>query len=621
MSLSTIIRICYNFPIHAKEKEGASPVRLSAKMILIFSVMMLLALLFLSAYAGNIAVTGANAFTESRFHNMAVSIQRDIEQDFGMMQLTMEELTGNSTFMAALNQMVRDDSDDQKMARAAEKAAVQQMSQSPLVDGYQRVTFYTRDGLFLTVPPDKDIALPYGSAQAAEIISAFPWLDEADAASGYCVLPPHHDFLSRRQDAMVYGIVQKVVFHGKVIGYLEIAKSTQELSRITEYVDNARVRVQVYQHSGELLFSNTDQVIDWPTDLPRDEFTRIVLEKDVREYNVFHTRLENDTLHLIIAQDALMNDLMNRHLRQDMFQRAVYIMLPTVVLIGIVSLGLTRSTRKLTRKVRHTPIDSMLSSDPCKLEALTQTVTSRADMETHELEQVFNAMMLQLNERASVEMALREGALQAQLSALQSQINPHFIYNTLNIISAKSMESGNFEVIEICNQFAQMLRYSTDTRTRTATMAEEIENVRSYLMLAKARYEENLEFTIDVPDNLSDITVPRLTLQPLVENALTHGFDGTNALRKLSISGHIEGDALILTIRDNGTGFSDEMLQSLRSRIQEIEQGTVSIESSGGHIGLINTCLRLHYYSKGAMRIAIGNDHGAVITLHMPCHT
>ena len=180
------------------------------------------------------------------------------------------------------------------------------------------------------------------------------------------------------------------------------------------------------------------------------------------------------------------------------------------------------------------------------------------------------------------------------------------------------MESGNFDVIEICDQFAQMLRYSTDTRSRTATMAEEIENVRNYLMLAKARYEDNLEFAIDVPESLKGITVPKLTLQPLVENALNHGFDGTNMLRKLSITGQDKDGTLILEIRDNGTGFSEEMLQSLRGRIREIEDGKVSIEASGGHIGLINTCLRLYYYSQGKMHVSIRNDQGAVITMTMP---
>ena len=593
--------------------------RLSTKLILILSAMMLSALLVLSSYAANTSVMGANAFTEARFHNMAVSIYRDIQQDYSMMQLTREELTSNSTLMAALNQMIRDDSDDQKMAQAAEKAALQQLIQSPLVDGYQRVTFYTRDGVFLTVPPDKDISLTYGSPQAAEAISAFPWLDEADASDSFCVLAPHRDFFSRRQDAMVYGIVQKVSYHGKVIGYLEIAKGADQLNRIMDFVDNADVLVQVYQEGGALLFSSTGESLDWPDTLAQNEYTRITPENCETEYLVYHTLMERGGLHLVIAQDAHLQDMQNHRLRRNMFLRALYIMIPTGLLISLVSLRLTRSTRKLTRKVRQIPISSMLKTSPGALSELAETVTSPTDRETHELEQVFNAMMLHLREAASAEMALREGALQARLSALQTQINPHFIYNTLNIISAKSMESGNFDVIEICNQFAQMLRYSTDTRSQTATMAEEIEFVRSYLMLAKARYEDNLEFFIDVPENLGDITVPRLTLQPLVENALNHGFDGKNVLRKLSISGHIEDGLLVLIIRDNGTGFSEEMLQSLRGRIRAIEEGTVSIESTGGHIGLINTCLRLHYYSKGAMRIAIGNDNGAVITLTMPC--
>ena len=592
--------------------------RLSAKMILIFTAMMLVALLFLSGYAANTSVQGANAFTEARFHNMAVSIYRDMQQDFSMMQLTLDELTGNSTFMAALNQMIRDDSDDQKMAQAAEKAALQQLSQSPLVDAYQRVTFYTREGVFLTVPPDKDTTLIYGSPQAMETISAFPWLDEADASDSYCVLAPHRDFLSRRQEAMVYGIVQKVSYHEKVIGYLEIAKSAEQLGRIMEFVDNPNVLVQVYQKGGADFFTSTGDIFDWPEDLPQHEYARVALKDSGTEYDVYHTAMEQSALHLVIAQQASLEDMNNYKLRRNMFLRAIYILIPTALLISLVSLSLTRSTRRLTKKVRQMPIDSMLKTSPSILSSLTETVTAPADKETHELEQVFNAMMLQLREKASTEMTLREGALQARLSALQTQINPHFIYNTLNIISAKSMESGNFDVIEICNQFAQMLRYSTDTRSQTATMAEEIGFVRSYLMLAKARYEDNLEFTIDMPENLGDITIPRLTLQPLVENALNHGFDGKNVLRRLSVSGHIEGGLLVLIIRDNGTGFSEEMLQSLRSRIRAIEEGTVSIESTGGHIGLINTCLRLHYYSKGAMRIAIGNDNGAVITLTMP---
>lgn len=227
-------------------------------------------------------------------------------------------------------------------------------------------------------------------------------------------------------------------------------------------------------------------------------------------------------------------------------------------------------------------------------------------------------MMLRLRDSTLNELAMREGTLQAQLNALQMQINPHFIYNTLNIISAKSMESGNLDVIEICDQFASMLRYATDTRSRTAFLQEEIENVRNYLLLAKSRYEDNLEFVIDVPEDLHGIEVPKLTLQPLVENALNHGYAGSSTLRRISVIGTITDSMLVLEIRDNGTGFSEDMLRSFRRLIADIDAGKVSIEDAGGHIGLINTCLRLHYYSNGAIRITIRNDNGAVVTLTMP---
>ena len=593
--------------------------RLSVKIVLIFSAMMLVALLIFSSYAIDSAVKGANAFTEARFHNMAVSISRDLEEDFSMMELTLDELTNNSTFMAALNQMIRDDTEEQKMGLAAGKAAIQQMEQSPLVDAYQRVTFYTRDGLFLTTPMIRNAAMTDVTNSAEDLIASFPWLDQADQTNSSFVLAPHRDFLSRRQDALVYGIVRQVKYHGKAIGYLEIDKSIEELQSLMDYLDEEDILVQAFLTGGSMLFSSTDDTFDWPEDLPENQYTRISLGGAQTEYDVYYAHLDRYGLHLVIAQDASAIDVNNQGIRRGMLLRVMYIMIPTIVLIGALSFGLTFSTRRLAKKVQGLPVNQVLENQPEAIQAFSEIVTSRRDTEIYQLEKIFNDMMLRLRNSARTEVALREGTLQAQLSALQTQINPHFIYNTLNIISAKSMESGNFDVIEICDQFAQMLRYSTDTRTRTATMAEEIENVRNYLMLAKARYEDNLEFLIDVPENLSSITVPKMTLQPLVENALTHGFDGKNVLRKLAVSGHIENDSLILEIRDNGAGFSDEMLQSLRGRIQEIEDGKVSIEASGGHIGLVNTCLRLYYYSKGAMRMSIGNDGGAVITLTMPC--
>ena len=591
--------------------------KLSVKIMLIFSAMMLTALFILSLSAGEISVHGANAFTKARFLNMSTSIRRDLEQDVSMMQMTLRELSENTIFMAALNQLVRDDSSDQKMALAADRMAVQQMLQSPLVDMFYRVTFYTRDGVFITTHAEREQRLISGSEEAKREISSLSWLDRADDTYESILLAPHQDIFSSNSQAQAYGLVQQIRYRGNTIGYIEVSNQCEDLERIMAFVDDPMISVEAIFDDGQRLFESQSASWSWPADVPEDTFTIVELADDTSRA-VLYTRLPQLGLRLYISQDSVINWLADTQQRKEMFRRALFVMLPAMLLVVLVSIGLTRSIRKLTRKVRQVPADSVLSSNALPDEKLLSTVTSKRDRETYELEQVFNHLMLRLRNSMTNELALREGTLHAQLSALQTQINPHFIYNTLNIISAKSMESGNYEVIEICDQFAQMLRYSTDTRSRTATMAEEIENVRSYLMLAKARYENNLEFTIDVPENLSSITVPKLTLQPLVENALTHGFNGQNELRRLAVTGRIENDQLILTIRDNGTGFSEEMLQSLNARIQEIEKGRTTHEAASGHIGLVNTCLRLHYYSHGQMHISIRNDGGAVINVTIP---
>ena len=597
--------------------------RLSVKMVLIFTAMMLTALLVMSSLSARSAVEDANAFAEARLHNITVSIARDLKDEFSMMHLTLKELADDADFMSTLNQIVRDDSDDQKMGLRAGAKAVTRLRTSSLVNENYRVSFYTRDGIFLTFPSlaeEGTVEENANTNRMENIVSAFPWLDRADATDSFCVLALHEDSFDPGKSTLLYGIIQRVSYGDSVIGYLEIDRLSDQLARVMDYVDDDNISVEIYLSNGHVLFSNRkkpdpDVLTFWPTNLSDDAYTRIVPEGQSEAFDTHHEYLGDYSLHIMIAQPASVIDQNNQDLRWSMFRRAMYIMIPTLLLIAYVSVRLTRSTTRLTRKVRQISTENMLNRDSEQLRTLTETVTAPVDREIHELEIVFNSMMRKLQENASVEIALREGTLQAQLNALQTQINPHFIYNTLNIISARSMESGNYDVIEICDQFAQMLRYSTDTRSRTATVAEEIENVRNYLMLAKARYEENLEYTIDVPESLNSIIIPKLTLQPLVENALSHGYDGRNVLRKLSVSGQVKNNDLILEIRDNGNGFSDEMLDNLRARIREIEEGKVSIESSGGHIGLVNTCLRLYYYSHGTMHIAIRNEDGAVITI------
>lgn len=593
--------------------------KLHIKMILLFSVIMMTALFFCSSYTIDTAIYGSDMLTSARFQNMSTNISDHLEQSINMMSMTISDLTQNSSFMSSLNQFVRDDSDDQKVGLAAKKAALQILYQSPFVDQYYRVSFISLNGKYITSLTDKDFdyTVPASDLQALTDSIAANVPDNVPFSGQ--LLPPHSDLFTKRSNISVYGLIQPVQYFGKTIGYISILNECSALDRILEFVDNLfEIEVQLVFDDDSLLYCNREISHPYPSDLPTDDMLEWNDTDNNMVMQVLHTRLESLGLNLYIAQDKLLSTMGTRFLHRDIYKRMFLVFAAAVVMIGVISFGLTRSIQKLTKRIRRISSHSVLPNTPASAQALTATVTNPHDREIHALELTYNDMMLRLRDSTLNEMTLRESALQAQLNALQTQINPHFIYNTLNIISAKSLESGSFDVIEICNQFASMLRYSTDTRSRTATMHEEIENVRSYLLLAKARYEDNLEFTIDVPEDLQNIKVPKLTLQPLVENALTHGYNGKNIRRELAITGRIEDSILTLQIRDNGTGFSSEMLENLQKRIADIETDTGTIEEAGSHIGLLNTCLRLHYYSKGTIHVSIRNDHGAVVTLTLP---
>lgn len=590
--------------------------KLSVKMVLLFSAIMLLAILAFTSYAIDMSISGARNYTSGRFKNMSASITRDIEQNIELMSLTIDDLTKNLSFMANLNQFVRDDSSDGKVGIAARNAAEQHLMQSRILDTFYQVAFFTRDARCVTNQADAEHELKSSSRELAAVVDGMPFLDTADHTDAFLILPPHENFFCVPNGERVYSVLRRVQYFGRTIGYIEVSERCDTLERILSFVDNDAIRVQVYFDDGTLFYSSTDELLPFDASIPTGAM--LDWQSGGQSIQVQHTALAGLRLHLFVWQDASVSNRQNRGIQKNMLSRAFLILLPGIASIVLVSMLLTRSIRRLTKKVQQMQVGRVLQDGEDALSSLNTQVTSRSDREIFDLEQAFNQMMLQLRSSTMNELAMREGTLQAQLSALQTQINPHFIYNTLNIISAKSMESGNFDVIELCDQFASMLRYATSTSSRTATLQEEIENAHNYLQLAKARYEDNLEYTIDVPKELTGLIVPKLTLQPLVENALTHGYDGTNALRRLSVTGRLEAGALHLRVRDNGTGFTPEMLASLSRRIEEIQEDHSFASDASTHIGLINTCLRLHYYSKGAMRMSIRNEDGAVVELTMP---
>ncbi len=186
---------------------------------------------------------------------------------------------------------------------------------------------------------------------------------------------------------------------------------------------------------------------------------------------------------------------------------------------------------------------------------------------------------------------------ESQLAALRAQINPHFLFNSLNSI-ASLIQSQPEEAEEVTQNLAELFRYSLQSsKEHLKPLGEEIESVKKYLAIEKARFGEQLQFTLDIESNLKEVKVPALILQPLVENCVKHGYSQTMEPFHILVKGEKRNGSLRLEVTDSGPGFGDapstEILQqgtglsNIRDRL-ELQYGarasltpkgqTVSIE-------------------------------------------
>lgn len=235
-----------------------------------------------------------------------------------------------------------------------------------------------------------------------------------------------------------------------------------------------------------------------------------------------------------------------------------------------------------------------------------QFVNENAIDEVTELEDSFEKMLSRMKKSIKQEK-------KAYSLALQAQMNPHFLYNTLAVIGSVGAENNCDTVTNMCKELSDMLRYVTEYQTVTVPLKRELEHTTNYLSLMKSRYEDYFEYTIDIDENLLEMPVPKLFIQPLVENSFKHGFRDKEPPWKISLC--IKGSASDwkLVMRDNGSGISDDRIVTLKNNISNSLSEMLSENTTG--IGLVNTIVRLKMTHNENLEYEIYNDNGMVVMI------
>ena len=212
---------------------------------------------------------------------------------------------------------------------------------------------------------------------------------------------------------------------------------------------------------------------------------------------------------------------------------------------------------------------------------------------------------------------------QFRLNALQSQINPHFLYNTLECIRSEALIQHNQEIANMAQSLARFFRYSISQRDTIVTIQDELNNIRNYIAIQEFRFEHRFYFHIEAEndDELMECLVPKMIIQPIVENAIFHGLEPKFGKGEIKIIIRDTDDIMLMMITDNGVGMSPDQLKQLREAIQKPNLMQNDLDSGHGNgIALpnVNQRIRLTFGAPYGMEIYSTVNEGTEVQIKFP---
>ncbi|SFB14301.1 MULTISPECIES: sensor histidine kinase [unclassified Bacillus (in: firmicutes)] len=295
----------------------------------------------------------------------------------------------------------------------------------------------------------------------------------------------------------------------------------------------------------------------------------------------------------------------------------IWVMLLITVLLLIITYWFSRSITKPVWKL--TQAANELASGRFDLQ-----IEVKSDDEISFLAKTFDHMRININnliseiqEKAQLEHELQQNKLllkESQLRTLQSQINPHFLFNTLNTLSKKAYLEGSEETSDLLVSVAGLLRYNLKHLEKSVTLYEEVIVLKQYMDIQKARFTDRVQFHMDIEDTCLNVSIPGLTLQPIVENAVVHGIEPKEDGGVIWFRIKDDQERVRIEIEDDGLGMPEHKIKQI------LEEQLVETDGQSTGIGFSNVVkrLRLFYSDEDVIDIESGKGTGTKVVLKIP---
>ena len=363
---------------------------------------------------------------------------------------------------------------------------------------------------------------------------------------------------------------------------------------------------------------NSRQAITSVLDLCENLEGKIYQIEETSDYDQRLTQLENNVYVLtslveeymytyLYYEAAELNAVQQVVTRQAGVEIALIILAAALAIVFLLrySIRLSRSItaplEELCRRAERVDAGDLTVQEPVPSEIREIRTLSEG------MEQMIGRLDDQMGEIRRRQESLRR----TELALLQAQINPHFLYNTMDTIIWLIEADKQQEAVEMVANLSSFFRHSLSKGEDVITLAEEERHVRSYLQIQHARYQDIMEYILDIDPGLHDAMLPKLTLQPLVENALYHGIKLKRAKGTIRITATLADGCVLLRVEDNGVGITPQRLAQLRDAMERQER-------VGFGLSAVNQRLRLQFGPEYGLRLDSEEGQGTTVTARIP---
>lgn len=381
------------------------------------------------------------------------------------------------------------------------------------------------------------------------------------------------------------------------IAYIDIYFDLNSLNNIVKK-SNFKGNLVIFNENDKIIFNSEKNILDSEIDYIKDrldennehKFPMVMIKKDVQTDYKYWTMITQEELGV-----------------HKIKSRITYISLIFIVIILIVTyLTINKYSTKLRKMMKN--IEKLKQGKLDTRFNIKQEV-DELDMIAISIDEMSESLQYNINKNYVAEVKQK----QAEINALQAQIKPHFLYNTLEVIRMSALSSKNKEVAQMIYNLASMFRYSTYNNGSLVSIGDEIKHSKMYLSLCSIRYKGMLDYSIHIDDKYLDYLVPKFIIQPILENAINHGLKKGFYDNYIKITIKEIDEGIEINIKDNGNGISGEAISKIKDGLEKNIQKPNSIGLMN-----INSRLKLKFGEQYGICINSRINEGTTVSIKIP---